>query len=68
MTAGIDQALAMVEADLGADVARIAARNMVIHHRRAGGLPQSSALLDWSPGLIGFSRRWFMRGAISTPR
>jgi transcriptional regulator GlxA family with amidase domain len=49
MTAGIDQALAMVEADLGADVARTVAKDLVVHHRRAGGLPQSSALLELEP-------------------
>jgi len=49
MTAGIDQALAMVEADLSADVARTVAKDMVVHHRRAGGLPQSSALLELEP-------------------
>ena len=49
MTAGIDQALAMVEADLGADVARVAAKTMVVHHRRDGGLPQSSVLLELEP-------------------
>jgi transcriptional regulator GlxA family with amidase domain len=49
MTAGIDQALAMVELDLDADVARTVAKNLVVHHRRAGGLPQSSALLELEP-------------------
>ena len=37
MTAGIDRALAMVEQDLGADVARAVARQLVVYHRRAGG-------------------------------
>jgi transcriptional regulator GlxA family with amidase domain len=45
MTAGIDLALTLVERDLGSDKAREAARNMVIHHRRAGGQSQHSALL-----------------------
>jgi transcriptional regulator GlxA family with amidase domain len=45
MTAGIDLALALVERDLGPDKAREAARNMVIHHRRAGGQSQHSTLL-----------------------
>ena len=49
MTAGIDQALAMVEEDLGSDVARTVAKDIVIHHRRSGGLPQSSALLELEP-------------------
>ena len=45
MTAGIDLALALVERDLGPDKAREAAQNMVVHHRRAGGQSQHSALL-----------------------
>lgn len=45
MTAGIDLALSLIERDLGSDKARQAARNMVIHHRRAGGQSQHSALL-----------------------
>jgi transcriptional regulator GlxA family with amidase domain len=46
MTAGIDLALAMVEKDLGADVARAVSKNLVVHHRRAGGQSQFSALLN----------------------
>jgi transcriptional regulator GlxA family with amidase domain len=49
MTAGIDLALAMVEQDLGADVARIVARKLVVYHRRAGGQSQFSALLELEP-------------------
>jgi transcriptional regulator GlxA family with amidase domain len=49
MTAGIDLALAMVEQDLGADVARVVARNLVVYHRRAGGQSQFSALLELEP-------------------
>jgi transcriptional regulator GlxA family with amidase domain len=49
MTAGIDQALAMVEADLDAGIARTVAKDLVVHHRRAGGLPQSSAMLELEP-------------------
>src|SRR6266404_2548775 len=37
MTAGIDLALAMIEKDLGADVARSVAKKLVMHQRRAGG-------------------------------
>src|SRR6478736_6589166 len=36
MTAGIDLALAMIEKDLGADLARAVARELVVYHRRAG--------------------------------
>ena len=49
MTAGIDLALAMIEQDLGADVARAVARKLVVYHRRAGGQSQFSALLDLEP-------------------
>jgi transcriptional regulator GlxA family with amidase domain len=46
MTAGTDLALAMVEKDLGAEVARFVAKKLVMFHRRAGGQLQHSALLD----------------------
>jgi transcriptional regulator GlxA family with amidase domain len=49
MTAGIDLALAMIEEDLGADVARAVARKLVVYHRRAGGQSQFSALLELEP-------------------
>jgi transcriptional regulator GlxA family with amidase domain len=49
MTAGIDLALAMLEQDLGADVARLVARKLVVYHRRAGGQSQFSALLELEP-------------------
>ena len=49
MTAGIDLALAMVEQDLGAEVARAVARQLVVYHRRAGGQSQFSALLELEP-------------------
>src|SRR5439155_4846399 len=49
MTAGIDLALAMIEQDLGADVARAVGRKLVVYHRRAGGQSQFSALLELEP-------------------
>jgi transcriptional regulator GlxA family with amidase domain len=49
MTAGIDLALAMIERDLGMDVARAVARQLVVYHRRAGGQSQFSALLELEP-------------------
>jgi transcriptional regulator GlxA family with amidase domain len=49
MTAGIDLALAMIEKDLGTNVARAVARKLVIYHRRAGGQSQFSALLSLEP-------------------
>ena len=46
MTAGIDLALGLVERDMGKDIARATARTMVVHHRRAGGQSQHSAMLE----------------------
>ena len=46
MTAGTDLALAMVEKDMGADVAKAVAKKLVMFHRRAGGQLQHSALLE----------------------
>jgi transcriptional regulator GlxA family with amidase domain len=49
MTAAIDLALALVEADLGADIARSVAKILVVYHRRAGGQSQHSSLLELEP-------------------
>jgi transcriptional regulator GlxA family with amidase domain len=63
MTAGIDLVLAMIEKDLGADVARGVARQLVVYHRRAGGQSQFSALLELEPksdriqSALGFAKR-----------
>jgi transcriptional regulator GlxA family with amidase domain len=46
MTAGLDLALGLVERDIGREKVREAARLLVLHHRRAGGQSQHSALLD----------------------
>jgi transcriptional regulator GlxA family with amidase domain len=46
MSAAIDLALALVENDLGAEIARLVAKILVVYHRRAGGQSQFSALLD----------------------
>lgn len=46
LTAGLDVAVALVEKDLGADVAGAVARRLVMHHRRAGGQSQHSELLS----------------------
>lgn len=46
MTAGMDMALSLVERDIGSEKTRDAARTLVIHHRRAGGQSQHSALLE----------------------
>ena len=49
MTAGIDLALAMVEKDHGAELARSVAQKLVMYQRRAGGQSQHSALLELAP-------------------
>jgi transcriptional regulator GlxA family with amidase domain len=49
MTSCIDLCLAMVESDLGVDIARSVARKMVVYHRRTGGQSQFSALLELQP-------------------
>jgi transcriptional regulator GlxA family with amidase domain len=49
MSAGIDLALEMVENDLGVEIARLVARQMVVYHRRAGGQSQFSTLLELEP-------------------
>ncbi len=46
ITAGIDLALALVEDDLGVDISRAVAREMVVYHRRPGGQSQFSAMLE----------------------
>lgn len=49
MSAGIDLALALIEEDLGLEVARSVARKLVLYHRRSGGQSQFSSLLDLEP-------------------
>jgi transcriptional regulator GlxA family with amidase domain len=46
ITAGIDLALALVADDLGESVAKRAAQQLVVFHRRPGGQSQFSALLE----------------------
>lgn len=46
ITAGIDLALALIEDDLGAEVARRVAQQLVVHQRRPGGQSQFSALVE----------------------
>ena len=51
VTAGIDLALALVADDLGEDIARAIAQELVVYYRRPGGQSQFSALLALkSPG------------------
>jgi len=49
LSAGIDLALALLEDDHGPELARTVAKQLIVHHRRAGGQSQFSALLDMTP-------------------
>jgi len=49
VTAGIDLALALIEADYGSPLAQQIARDLVVHHRRFGGQSQFSNLLELQP-------------------
>ena len=49
MSACVDLALALVEMDMGAEVARRVARQLVVYHRRAGGQSQFSVMLELQP-------------------
>jgi transcriptional regulator GlxA family with amidase domain len=49
MSACVDLALALVEQDLGHDVARRVAKQLVLYHRRAGGQSQFSVMLQIQP-------------------
>jgi transcriptional regulator GlxA family with amidase domain len=44
----LDLGLALIENDLGAELARFVARELIIYHRRGGGQSQFSALLEMS--------------------
>jgi len=63
MTAAIDMALGIVDRDMGGDIARATAKMMVVHHRRAGGQSQHSAMFeldaksDRVQGALAFARR-----------
>jgi transcriptional regulator GlxA family with amidase domain len=46
VTAGIDLALALIGEDLGEDIARRTAQQLVVYHRRPGGQSQFSALIE----------------------
>ena len=46
MSAASDLAVSMIESDYGADLAQAVASEMVMHHRRADGQSQHSALLS----------------------
>jgi transcriptional regulator GlxA family with amidase domain len=46
ITAGIDLSLALIADDLGEDISRSAAQQLVVYHRRPGGQSQFSAMLE----------------------
>lgn len=46
ITTGIDLALALIEEDLGTEIARQTAQQLVVHQRRPGGQSQFSALVE----------------------
>lgn len=46
ITAGIDMSLALIADDLGEDIARRVAQQLVVYHRRPGGQSQFSALIE----------------------
>lgn len=61
ITAGIDLALALITDDLGEDIARKTAQQLVVYYRRPGGQSQFSALLEMETGgrfdaLLGWAR------------
>lgn len=49
ISAGIDLALALIEEDHGAELARAVARELVVYLRRPGGQSQFSSLLEMDP-------------------
>ncbi|MCM5552076.1 GlxA family transcriptional regulator [Pleomorphomonas sp. NRK KF1] len=55
ISAGIDLALALIADDLGEEVARRVAQEMVVYYRRPGGQSQFSALADLGGGDTRFS-------------
>jgi transcriptional regulator GlxA family with amidase domain len=68
ITAGIDLSLALIAEDLGEEVARRTAQQLVVYHRRPGGQSQFSALLemDRPEGRFGGLMSW-MRERLHEP-
>jgi transcriptional regulator GlxA family with amidase domain len=58
ITAGIDLALAMIGEDLGEDIARRTAQQLVVYHRRPGGQSQFSPLLQMERADGRFGKLW----------
>ena len=68
MTAGIDLALAMIEKDFGADVARAVARKLVVITAAPVASRSFRHCWSWSPNPTVSSAHWNMRNAISIGR
>ena len=68
ITAGIDLTLALIEDDLGPEVARRTAQQLVVHQRRPGGQSQFSALVEMggASGRFGELMDW-MRENLAAP-
>jgi transcriptional regulator GlxA family with amidase domain len=58
ITAGIDLALALIGEDLGEDIARRTAQELVVYHRRPGGQSQFSPLLQMERADGRFTKLW----------
>jgi transcriptional regulator GlxA family with amidase domain len=58
ITAGIDLALALIGEDLGEDIARRTAQQLVVYHRRPGGQSQFSPLLEMERNDGRFGELW----------
>jgi transcriptional regulator GlxA family with amidase domain len=58
ITAGIDLALALIGEDLGDDIARLTAQQLVVYHRRPGGQSQFSPLLEMERTDGRFGKLW----------
>lgn len=68
ITAGIDLAMALIEADLGSEIARKVARELVVHSRRLGGQAQFSESLRLEPETDRMRRAWaFARENLDQP-
>ncbi|MEN9863122.1 MAG: hypothetical protein RLZZ601_886 [Pseudomonadota bacterium] len=52
ISAGIDLTLALIDEDLGEQLARSVAQQLVVYYRRPGGQSQYSALLELSGGIF----------------
>lgn len=70
ITAGIDLALALIGEDLGEDIARRTAQQLVVYHRRPGGQSQFSPLLEMERADGRFGELWdhvrtHLRGRLS---